>query len=218
VVAVVERRRRHTGELRFERPLAIPPLLEPKTDANGRKIFELDLRQGKAELLPGRRTWTWGVNGPHLGPTLRASRGDRIAMRVRNRLPEATTLPWHGMHLPAIADGGPHQMIEPGDSWEPSWRIDQPAATLWYHPHMMGSTEEHLYRGVAGMFILDDSSSADLDLPRTDGVDDIPVIVQDKRFNDDGELELSSRPISPIGALGDTEIATAPAACPGSPS
>ena len=120
-----------TGELEFDRRLAIPPLLEPEVDPTDRKVFGLNLREGKAQLLPDKSTATWGVNGPYLGPTLRATRGDHVAMRVRNGLPEPTTLHWHGMHLPAAADGGPHQMIEPGETWKPGWRIDQPAATLW---------------------------------------------------------------------------------------
>ncbi len=196
-----------TGELAFEQRLRIPPLLEPDPGADGRKAFELQLQEGEARLLPGKTTDTWGVNGPYLGPTLRAERGDEVAIRVRNDLPEPTTLHWHGMHLPAAADGGPHQVIEPGDTWEPGWRVDQPAATLWYHPHLMGETEEHVYRGLAGMFIVDDPEADALELPDTYGVDDIPVIVQDKRFDEDGELSDAQGLVSPIGQLGDTILA-----------
>jgi suppressor of ftsI len=192
-----------TGTRRFDQRLRIPPLLEPRVDAVGRKVFDLDLQQGRAELLPGTTAETWGVNGPHLGPTLRASRGDTVVMRVRNRLPEPTTLHWHGMHLPAAADGGPHQIIEPGTIWSPSWTIDQPAASLWYHPHLMEATEDHLYRGVAGMFLVDDRRSTALALPSDYGIDDIPLIVQDKRLGDDGHLDFSQSIISPIGRLGD---------------
>jgi blue copper oxidase len=146
----------NAGQLKFENELDIPPLAKSSTDEAGRKVFELKLQQGTAEFLPGKPTQTWGVNGPHLGPTLRAERGDTVQMWVTNGLPETTTLHWHGMHLPAAADGGPHQMIEPRDTWSPSWTIDQPAATLWYHPHLMGQTEDHVYRGLAGMFLIDD--------------------------------------------------------------
>lgn len=125
-----------------------------------------------------------------------------MRINVRNELPETTTLHWHGMHLPAAADGGPHQMIEPGTIWSPEWTIDQPAAILWYHPHLMGETAEHVYRGVAGMFILDDPEADALPLPNEYGVDDIPVILQDKSFNDDGSLDTSPGLISPTGLLG----------------
>jgi blue copper oxidase len=192
------------GELAFRQELKIPALLEPRVDESGRKVFALDVREGTSELILGRETETWGANGSYLGPTLRASRGDHIFMRVHNGLPETTTMHWHGMHLPAVADGGPHQMIEPGETWRPSWTIDQSAGTLWYHPHLLGETEDQVYRGVAGMFILDDPQAAALELPHRYGVDDIPVIVQDKRFEDDGELSFSEGLISPLGRLGDT--------------
>jgi blue copper oxidase len=165
-------------------------------------VFDLRLQTGTTELIPGQKTKTWGANGSYLGPTLRASRGDEVRINVHNGLPETTTVHWHGMHLPAAADGGPHQMIEPGTTWSPEWRIDQPAATLWYHPHLMGETAKQVYRGVAGMFILDDPESQALPLPREYGVDDIPVILQDKSFNDDRSLDTSPGLISPTGLLG----------------
>jgi FtsP/CotA-like multicopper oxidase with cupredoxin domain len=191
------------GELGFENELKIPPLLEPREE-DGRKLFELTLDQGRAELLPGKPAETWGANGAHLGPTLRANRGDRVDVRVRNALTEATTIHWHGMHLPAAADGGPHQTIEPGATWSPSWTIDQPAATLWYHPHPHGETADHVYRGLAGLFILDDADADKLALPAEYGVDDIPLIIQDKRLHEDGSLDFSQGWISPTGRLGDT--------------
>jgi FtsP/CotA-like multicopper oxidase with cupredoxin domain len=192
------------GQLDFANPLRIPPLLEPDIDADGRKVFRLDLQQGTTDLLPGAATETWGANGSYLGPTLRASRGDQVAIQVDNDLPEATTLHWHGMHLPAVADGNPHQPIAPGDTWSPSWRIDQPAATLWYHPHPHGQTADHVYRGVAGLFLLDDPDAAPNGLPSDYGIDDIPVILQDKRFAGDGSLDLGTPSFSSVGKLGDT--------------
>src|ERR671910_3680408 len=79
------------GELEFANRLAIPPLAEPRVDDQGRKVFDLDLEQGVSELLPGTETETWGANGPHLAPTLRASRGDEVMPRVVNGLGEETT-------------------------------------------------------------------------------------------------------------------------------
>lgn len=190
------------GQVPFENRLAIPPLADSELDSEGRRVFTLTAESGESELRPGEETETWGFNGSHLGPTLRASRGEEVVVDVRNRLDEATTVHWHGMHLPAAADGGPHQVVEPGASWTPSWEIDQPAATLWYHPHPHGDTEQHVYRGLAGLFILDDAEEAELDLPREYGVDDVPVIVQDKRFADEGSLIEDER--ERLGILGDT--------------
>lgn len=188
------------GDLAFDQPLQIPPILEPETDGD-RKVFDLELQEGTSELLPGTETTTWGANGAHLGPTLRASRGEDVVVNVANGLSEETTLHWHGMHLPAKADGGPHQMIQPAETWSPNWTIDQPAATLWYHPHPHGETADHVYRGLAGLFLLDDDN--EVDLPDDYGVDDIPVILQDKRFNDDGSLDTDAPFFSTVGQLGD---------------
>ena len=114
-------------------------------------------------------------------------------MNVHNDLDETTTVHWHGMHLPARYDGGPHQPITPGQTWSPQWRIDQPAATLWYQPHPHGQTEEHLNKGLAGMFILDDPDSAVADaLPHAYGVDDIPLILQDRTIRSDNTLDTSN--------------------------
>jgi blue copper oxidase len=191
------------GQLGFANQLKIPPVLEPRVDEAGRKVFDLRLRQGTSELLAGQPTQTWGANGTYLGPTIRATRGDQVVMNVANGLPEPTTIHWHGMHLPGAADGGPHQLIQPGSTWTPTWRIDQPAATLWYHPHPHPTTENHVYRGVAGLFLLQDPEASALPLPNRYGVDDIPVVLQDKRFTPDGALDFGQSPFSPIGRLGD---------------
>ncbi|WP_374999584.1 multicopper oxidase family protein [Aeromicrobium sp. CTD01-1L150] len=192
------------GAVDFERPLDVPPLAASRLDADGTRVFELQMQQGSSDLGQGRETPTWGINGDHLGPTVRATRGEDVRVEVTNDVGEDTTLHWHGMHLPARMDGGPHQMVAPGETWRPTWTIDQPAATLWYHPHLHGSTAEHVYRGMAGMFIIDDEQSTGLDLPDEYGVDDVPLIVQDKSFTDDGELQKSGSFFSDLGVLGDT--------------
>lgn len=185
--------------------LAIPPLA-PSRVVDGTRVFSLTAQEGTTELRPGVETETWGFDGPYLGPTLRAERGEQVAVEVTNDLAEPTSVHWHGMHLPAAMDGGPHQEIAPGGTWRPTWQIDQPAATLWYHPHPHGATEKHVYRGLAGLFLLDDDASATAALPHDYGVDDIPVVIQDKVLDGDGQLELSDDGSEP-GTLGET-IAT----------
>jgi FtsP/CotA-like multicopper oxidase with cupredoxin domain len=181
------------GSVRFEQPLTIPPLADSKIDQDGRRVFELTAQSGTTETLPGQESSSWGFNGPHLGPTLRAKRGEQVVVNVHNELDEATTVHWHGMHLPAEMDGGPHQMVDAGKQWSPTWKVDQPAASLWYHPHVHGETREHVGRGLAGMFILDDPDEpAQQQLPHDYGVDDIPVIVQDHSIRASGELRPGS--------------------------
>ncbi|MEU4428270.1 multicopper oxidase domain-containing protein [Actinoplanes sp. NPDC024001] len=186
----------------FTNQLRIPPLARPEAGVDGSKRFALELRAGgRSRFLPGKTTETWGINGAYLGPTVRAARGDRVRMAVTNRLPESSTLHWHGMRLPARMDGGPHQMIEPGATWAPEWTIEQPAATSWFHPHPHERTARHVYRGLAGLFLIDDPDGPRL--PGDYGVDDVPLIIQDKQFDGDGQFS-GNVDGGTFGLLGDT--------------
>lgn len=190
------------GKVDFVNRLAVPPLAPSRVDSAGRRVFTLTAAEGRHDFGNGPVP-TWGFNGDYLGPTLRARRGEQVLVKVHNRLGEPTTVHWHGMHLPPAMDGGPHQMITAGSAWSPTWRIDQPAATLWYHPHPHGETARHVYRGLAGLFILDDPGTSAPDLPHRYGVDDIPLIVQDKKFDGDA-LDESPNGLGGVGVLGDT--------------
>jgi len=123
-----------------------------------------------------------------LGPTVRVKDGSRVRIQVKNELRESTTVHWHGLHVPAQWDGGPRQVIGAGEQWLPEFTINQQAATLWYHPHAMGRTGEHVYQGLAGLFIIEDDISFRLPIPRDYGIDDIPLIIQDRRFYEDGRF------------------------------
>ncbi|MCH6229402.1 multicopper oxidase domain-containing protein [Microbacterium sp. CFH 31415] len=190
------------GEFTFEQPLRIPELAPSKVE-DGVRVFELDAGEGRTSFLGGTETPTLGYNGSYLGPTLVAARGEDVRVEVTNRLAESTTVHWHGMHLPAAMDGGPHTPIAAGATWRPQWTIDQPAASLWYHPHLHGRTREQVDAGLAGMFIIQDEEEAALPLPREYGVDDIPVIVQDRSFSADGAFS-GSIGMQFDGVLGDT--------------
>ncbi len=184
----------------FDRALPIPPQA-PSRVVNAVRVFSLTAQTGSTRILPDLVTPTWGYQGGILGPTLRAEVGEHVAVEFHNALSEETTVHWHGMHLPAVMDGGPHQPVAPEGTWRPEWVVDQPAATLWYHPHPHGVTEGQVYRGLAGLFLLDDPAGP-ADLPSTYGVDDIPVIVQDKKLDADGTLVLDSGG-NEVGLLGD---------------
>lgn len=190
------------GEARFGNALAVPPLAPSTVDKDGTRVFDLRMQTGSTEFRAGVATPTWGFNGGHLGPTLRAERGERVKVRVRNTLDEASSVHWHGMHLPAAMDGGPHQSVEAGSTWTPHWKVDQPAATLWHHPHPHGATERHVRKGLAGMFLLDDERSGRLALPKTYGVDDLPVMVQDVTF-DGADLDHGHNFLANTGFLGE---------------
>lgn len=183
---------------RFANPIKIPALIEGKPGAAG-KLYELGIGAGISKFLPGTSTPTIGINGPYLGPTIRCRVGDRVTLRVKNNLTEPTTLHWHGLHIPARHDGGPHQVVEPGTVWEPSFEIKQKASLCWYHSHMMEQTGEQVVRGLAGLFLIEDDESRALRLPSDFGVDDIPLVIQDRRFNTDGSFQYMS-------TMGDAEM------------
>ncbi|MFC4335684.1 multicopper oxidase family protein [Salininema proteolyticum] len=190
------------GNVPFDNRLKIPPLAE-HTEKGGAKHFELAAAAGETEFKPGGATATWGYNGSYLGPTIRARRGDDLRFTVRNHLEETTTVHFHGAHLPAEMDGGPHQPIEPGGTWEPEWTVDQPATMLWYHPHPHGNTARHIFRGLSGLIYLDDDASDALDLPREYGVDDVPLIVQDRTFDGANQFDEDEDFSSSTGIHGD---------------
>ena len=176
-------------------PLPIPELLEPTHDGDGVARYALAVGKSRHDYGQAALTDTYSYNGLSvLGPTIRLRIGDSAAISVANELDEATTTHWHGADVPAEADGGPHSIIEPGATWVADFDVIQQAATLWYHPHAHGSTAEHVYRGAAGLIIIEDDNPAASALPSTYGVDDIPVIIQDRDFTQDGQLDFAIDP------------------------
>ena len=176
-------------------PLPIPHLLEPVLDAEGVAYYDLKIGKSRHDYGQTALTDTYSYNGMSvLGPTLRLRTGDSVVISVTNELDEITTTHWHGADLPAEDDGGPHSLIEPGTTWVADFEVIQQAATLWYHPHAHGYTAEHVYRGGAGLIIIEDDNPAAALLPATYGVDDIPVIIQDRDFTADGQLDFAIDP------------------------
>jgi blue copper oxidase len=119
-------------------------------------------------------TATYGISGPYLGPAVRVRRGEKVVAQVSNGVPENITMHWHGLIIPGAVDGGPHRVIPPGKQWRTELSIDQPAATLWFHPHYYPSTAQEVIKGLAGLLIVDDDEVARLPLPSQWGIDDIP--------------------------------------------
>ena len=170
-----------------KRTLPISRLLEFQNDLP----VELTMQAGQWEVLPGIKSPTWGFNGPYLGPTVRMRRGQDVPFLYRNNLSESIAVHGHGLHVPGEVDGGPQQEIAPGETWSPVLPIRQQACTSWYHPHTHGSTGKQVYNGLAGFIIIDDENSDSLPLPATYGVDDIPVVVQDRILDGRGRLVYS---------------------------
>jgi blue copper oxidase len=189
---------------RFETPLPIPQMRDARVQ-NG--AIQLVAAHGRHAFLPGRPSATYGFSAAYLGPVLRLHKGDEVEIAVENKLDRETTAHWHGVLVPAAMDGGPHASIKPGDTWRPVLRIDQPEATAWYHAHPHYDTGRQVYMGLAGMVIIEDGTGERLGLPRNYGVDDLPIILQDRRFDRNGALVYAAAgPSLMMGMRGDTLI------------
>ncbi len=169
----------------FTRRLPIPPLIDAAKQGNAVK---LKAASGRHAFIKGKPTRSYGYSGPVLGPAIRLRRGDEVEMTVENALDVDTTVHWHGLLVPGDIDGGPHQIIKSGRTWRPRLRVEQPASTAWFHPHLHHDTARQIYMGLTGLIIVDDGSDATLGLPRAYGFDDLPIIIQDRSFDTDGSL------------------------------
>lgn len=153
--------------------------------------FDLNVVYDSIEFISGSMTQTAGVNGPILGPTLIINKGEEVFVNVTNNLIDTTTMHWHGVHLPSEMDGGPHSKIAPNSTWNASWTGMDRASTMWYHPHLHHTTYKHVMMGVAGMIINRDSEESALNLPRSYGLDDIPLIIQTKVLDAEHQIDAS---------------------------
>ena len=184
------------------RMLPIPALLVDENDDATIADFNLVVQQGETNFYKDVLTPTLGYNGDFLGPVIKVKRGETINMHVRNELSDSTSVHWHGLEVNGTEDGGPHQVIDQGGLWEPSFVIDQPASTFWFHPHVIGTTAMQVYYGLAGLILVEDEFSDKLNIPKDYGVNDIPLIIQDRSFNSDGSFKYMTNMMD--GAIGDT--------------
>lgn len=144
-----------------------------------------DTLNGGSAQPNGIPTYTYNVPGSSnmsiLGPTLKWYSGQQTEIHVTNNIGVHTSTHWHGAELPPYMDGGPHQPIQPGETWtNPDFPVLDSACTMWYHPHFHNHTLEHVQRGLSGMILVEQASDPIRNtLPHTYGVDDIPVIMGD---------------------------------------
>ena len=186
--------------------LPIPQLLGP-TNRGGVNHYDLTVQASQHNFFDGTATNTYGINGTYLGPTLVMYNGSEVSVNYANQLSETITMHSHGMHVPARMDGTAHQPIAAGANWSARYSVNQKACTNWYHPHTMDNTARQVYQGLAGLIIIEDNESQALNLPKRYGVDDIPLVLQDKFF-DNGQIDYNpSRQQVMRGYVGDTFIA-----------
>jgi spore coat protein A len=155
---------------------------------------------GKAEILPGKKTEVWGYEGIFPGPTIESRSGVKVVVRQINELPVPVSTHLHGGRTPPESDGYPTDLIMPkgaghgsmdgmgsGRAFKDySYPLEQRAATLWYHDHRMDFTGPQVWRGLAGFHIVRDDEEDALPLPR--GEKDVPLMICDRSFDEDGSL------------------------------
>ncbi|MBI5473566.1 MAG: multicopper oxidase domain-containing protein [Ignavibacteriae bacterium] len=175
-------------------PLRFPPVFN-----NG---GTMTLASRNVVVWPGTTTQVTAINGSYPCPTVRVQRGSVFSANVVNQLSEDATVHWHGLIAPATMDGHPKDPIVPGGSFTYSFPIVQRAGTYFYHAHAHMLTAEQVYKGFAGLFIIDDDNEIPLGLPRGDF--DIPLVIQDRRSASQPQFTYSPTMIDVMnGYLGD---------------
>jgi len=184
----------------FQRDVPIAPVLSPVRTERGVDVYDVDIREGMAEILPGFQTPIYGYEGIYPGPTIRARKGRAAIVRQRNGLSFDSNVHLHGGYVPAAHDGHPMDVIAPGATFDYSYPNEQDAAFLWYHDHAHGRTARTLYYGLLGAYILEDDREAALELPRDEY--DVPLVLADHAFNKDGSFRYEEN--LDLGFRGDT--------------
>jgi FtsP/CotA-like multicopper oxidase with cupredoxin domain len=133
---------------------------------------------GTARIADHQSSSVWLFNGLLPGPTIRARRGEQAHIRFLNHLLEPSIVHWHGVLVPAHADGHPRDAIGAGASFDYEFPIVQRAGTFWYHPHAHHRTAGQIHRGLAGFFIIADEEEDALGLPW--GPREILLLLQDR--------------------------------------
>jgi FtsP/CotA-like multicopper oxidase with cupredoxin domain len=126
----------------------------PYQTVDGVKIFHLVAEEVYHEFAPGLKAHCWGFNGHVHGPTIEVVEGDRVRIYVTNKLPEATSVHWHGILLPNGMDGVSgltQKAIDPGETYKYEFTLKQ-NGTYMYHSHADEMTQMGL--GLMGMFII----------------------------------------------------------------
>ncbi|WP_321828903.1 multicopper oxidase domain-containing protein [Thalassovita sp.] len=171
------------------RKLPLIPMTDLTAGIEGR--IALNLQSAQHDFGNGAASATYGINNSYLGPVLRVKQGQVLPFDVMNIIGDVTTIHWHGLHIPGDVDGGPHQEIEDGTTWSPDVPIVQGASMNWFHSHMHGKTAQQTYNGLAGVLLVEDDGSLAADLPKTYGVDDFTLVLQDKMFDASGRMSYS---------------------------
>ena len=140
-------------------------------------------------------------------PTIRIQRGKQFTARLQNDLDEPTIIHWHGLHVPGVMDGHPRSTVAARGQYDYTFPVTNRGGMSWYHTHAHNLTAKQAYFGQAGIFIVEDEDDLALRnaLQLEPGVTELPLLIQDKQFDNTGKLSYSSNMTQQMmGQLGDT--------------
>ena len=156
-------------------------------------------------------TSMWRYNNEQLPVIIKTTRGYDMNLTLNNQLDANSTIHWHGFKIPAHMDGGPDIPVSPNTTKSYTFKMQQSAAPLWFHPHPDMQTGKQVYMGLAGVYLLEDDISKNLESTNQipSGDKDTVLLVQDRRF--DGKvgdtfrnLLYKNKTMDNDGMLGDT--------------
>lgn len=166
----------------FIRPLSFPEEIRASE-------FELAAETARRKMAGGSASDAYTLNGSLPSPTIRVKRGETLAIDYQNRIDQESIIHWHGLVVPPDMDGHPKDAVQPGQTYNYRFDIDQKAGTYWYHPHPDKLTGPQVYRGLGGFLLVEDEEEQALNLPS--GEQELPLIIQEKQFNEQGEMMYS---------------------------
>jgi len=137
----------------------------------------------RSELIKGESRSLQQIPNSYLGPIIRVKPQQKIRIRFTNELPDESIIHWHGLHVPHEMDGHPMYVIKSGEQFVYEFVVDNRPGTYWFHPHPHGITGYQVYKGLAGMFIVEDNQT---NLPS--GKYEVPLVIQDRRFDSSNQL------------------------------
>ena len=143
-----------------------------------------------AKLIKGPANTLTEIPDSYLGPILRFEKGQKIRINLRSELNEPTITHWHGLHVPALMDGHPLYAIDKGQVFVYEFEMLNRASMSIYHPHPHNMTASQVYHGLAGALLVTDPEEQKLGLPN--GEYEIPLVIQDRRFDDNNQLVYAS--------------------------
>ena len=144
-----------------------------------------------------------------INPVFRVRRGTTVRTKLWNALDESTIIHWHGLKVDANNDGHPHYAIAAGATYDYQYSVINRAGTYWYHPHPHELTAKQAYLGMASLYIVEDDEEFALQraLDLKLGVTDIPLVIQDKKFDEQGRLVYAPSEEEKVnGYVGDTVL------------